>query len=170
MVGSEMFGHLYHHDFSTGTNLPVRGKGHGDHDFPPFYLLGPAPQYQGTTERCRTKIVHMEGSGHEAKGRLGIHGTPLSTEGGRRGRARSVAVDQGGDQPPIDVSWDGDMVGFGLEGADAFLAIPVTLDLEAVFVQPSTPVAVTQIVRIEVLKCFSGHRWLLLLVFVLVEE
>ena len=69
-----------------------------------------------------------------------------------------MAIDERGDQTSVDEALNPTVVGLGFEDSDRLFPIPEALELEAVFVQPAAPIAVTDFFRIVILDSFLIHH------------
>ena len=68
------------------------------------------------------------------------------------GRARAVTVNERRQESAVDDPWNRRMKGLWREEGDAFLGVPVGLDLVTVLVEAPAPVAVGEMFRVKVLK------------------
>ena len=60
----------------------------------------------------------------------------------------AVTVYKRGEQSAVDISGDGNVICFGKEVANRFLALPITFDLVSVFVESAASIAVGKYIGI----------------------
>src|SRR3989449_11661378 len=100
----------------------------------------------------------MEGGGHERNRRIRPEVAPAGPMGGWGGSPGAGAVDQRGDEPAVDIPWDGDVVRPRDEGRDGLVAVELGPQVQPAVVALAAPVAVVPLIRVILLNRFRLHR------------
>jgi hypothetical protein len=64
-----------------------------------------------------------------------------------------VAIDEGGKESSVNKTGKRDVGRSRGENTNGFFSVPSALNVKAILVQPPASIAVTQVVRIKILKC-----------------
>ena len=152
-----LWGNADGHEFGGRTFITPGVKGAGDDCLAPFGFLHSCAQFHRTGDRSGPQIADLEGGRDTPDAGLAIHGTLLDTVMAGDCKAHGVTVDDGGDNAAVeDVFRPRGVLWRGPPDADSFIAVPLTLDLQTLLVERSTPPAM--ISWDEVLECGLVHR------------
>src|SRR5690606_783981 len=144
--------HLYRDHFAACGHPAVHPDFGFDHDLAALEFLDATAQFQDGAERGWLEEVHMERAGHEAQRWFAVHLALLGAIGRCGGSAGAVAIDQRGDQPAVDEAWNRGVLRLRLKTRHGLVAIPVGLDLVAVFIETAAAVAMRDVLGVGVLK------------------
>ena len=99
----------------------------------------------------------MQRGGDEAERGQRVHRPIFGAMHCRRRNADAVAIDQRGDESAVHDPRKSDLVRLWREGANRVVAVPVTFDMQALFIQSPAAVAMRDVIGIKVLEGFLRH-------------